>query len=67
MIMHRKITTGVVTAIALVASLGFALLMSSAPASARAHRHANPAQAFGAASCSYAASRNSNDIPFAPF
>jgi hypothetical protein len=66
MTMYRKITTGVVTTIVLAAALGFEVLMSAAPASARPLRDAGPA-AYGAASCNHAPSRNSNDIPFAPF
>ena len=65
--MYRKMTTGVVTAIVLAASLGLGILMSAAPASARAHRHASPVKTYGAATYNYTPSRNANDIPFAPF
>lgn len=67
--MHRKITTALVTAIVLASSLGFGILMSADPASARAHRqhHASPAKANGAGTSDYARGRISNDVPFAPF
>ena len=67
--MHRKITTAAATAIVLVSSLGFGILMSPEAASARAHRqhHASPAKAYDTRASDHARSGNSNDVPFAPF
>jgi hypothetical protein len=66
MIMYRKMTTVLVTALVLGSS-AIAALTSATPALARAHRqhHASPAQAYDPAT--FARDHGSNAIPFAPF
>jgi hypothetical protein len=66
MIMYRKMTTVLVTALVLGSS-AIAALTSATPAVARAHRqhHTSPAQAYDPAT--FARDHGSNAIPFAPF
>jgi hypothetical protein len=69
MIMSRKITTVLATALVLASSLALGALTAASPALARGHRHhhAAPAKAYTAVTVDYKRSRISNDVPFAPF
>jgi hypothetical protein len=71
MIMSRKITTAVMTALVLASSaaVGALALTSATPALARAHHQhqSSPTGAYGAGGSDHARDRSSNDIPFAPF
>jgi len=69
MIMSRKITTVLATALVLASSLALGALTAATPSLARGHRHhhAAPAATYGTATADQARTRPSDNVPFAPF